>query len=107
VADTADARKDRFLNTELEERLETMHAALPFFHQLAIILFPRWLTFNWLLVASPVGIGFFTMQTMATPTVILNLLPIIPLTMLIIFATDQLRLRLGLILGSFIVVTAR
>ena len=100
-------RNDEQRGWECRQQLDHLVVPIPRVQQIRTVLFPQWLTFNYLLFTSPIGITLFVLHAKATPTFIFNFLPIIPLTSIFIFAADQLRLRLGLVLGSFIIVTAR
>jgi hypothetical protein len=104
---SAHGRDDEQWNIECRQQPSPLNVPIPVVQQIRTVLFPQWLTLNYLLLTSPLGITLFAIHAKATPAFIFNLLPIIPLTSIIIFAANQLRLRLGLVLGSFIIVTAR
>jgi hypothetical protein len=100
-------QEDKLQDQRFQVQLDQINAPIPVIQQLRTVLFPGWLTFNYLLLISPLGFTLFAIRAKATPTFVCNFLPIIPLIRIIIFATEQLRLKLGLVLGSLIVVTAR
>jgi Ca2+:H+ antiporter len=76
---------------------------IPFGQQLRQVLFPHWYTINWLLIASPVGIGLHFVKGM-NPLVefIVNFIAIVPLAGILSFATEEIALRVGEVIGGLL-----
>jgi Ca2+:H+ antiporter len=81
---------------------EIMKRKIPVGQQIRAVLFPQWLTINWLLIMAPVGIGLS--QTKVEPLVIfiVNFIAIIPLAGILSFATEEIALRVGEVLGGLL-----
>lgn len=75
---------------------------IPAMQQLRTVLFPRWLTINWLLLAAPVGIGLHFTKVNPLAIFIVNFIAIIPLAAMLSNATEELALRVGEVLGGLL-----
>lgn len=75
---------------------------IPVGQQLRRILFPRWYTINWLLVAAPVGIGLHFTSVDPLAIFIVNFIAIMPLAAMLSMATEELSLRVGEVLGGLL-----
>jgi Ca2+:H+ antiporter len=71
--------------------------------QIRAVLFPSWYTINWLLVAVPVGIALHFVKGMSPLAIfVVNFLAIIPLAGILSFATEEVALRVGEVLGGLL-----
>jgi hypothetical protein len=70
--------------------------------QLHSVLFPQWVTINWLLIMAPVGISLRFAHFNPIAIFIVNFAAIIPLSNILGFATEQIALRVGDTLGGLI-----
>ncbi|KIW01888.1 calcium/proton exchanger, variant 3 [Verruconis gallopava] len=75
---------------------------IPIWQQVRTVLFPRWITINWLILAAPVGIALHFTSVDPLAVFIVNFLAIIPLAGLLSFATEELALRVGEVLGGLL-----
>ena len=82
-------------------------ATIPVGAQLKVVLFPQWVSVNWLLLNIPAGFALYYTQSSPIPTFITNLLVVIPCSAIIMFAADELVLRVGDNFGTFAAVTFR
>lgn len=94
---SADIEEERKLR-----RTEAMKRKIPFVQQVRTILFPRWVTINWLLIAAPVGIGLHAAKVEPLAIFVVNFLAIIPLAGLLSFATEEIAMRVGEVLGGLL-----
>jgi Ca2+:H+ antiporter len=102
--ESGDSREDE---DEKKERLkrehdERMKAPIPVVQQIKTVLFPRWLTINWLLVAAPVGIGLHFTSVDPLVVFIVNFIAIVPLAGILSFATEEIAIRVGEVLGGLL-----
>ena len=81
---------------------EAMNRKIPAMQQVRTVLFPRWLTINWLLLAAPVGIALYVIKAQALAVFIVNFLAIIPLAGLLGFGTEEIAMRVGDVLGGLL-----
>jgi Ca2+:H+ antiporter len=81
---------------------EMMKRKIPVWQQTRTVLFPRWVTINWLLVAAPAGIGLHFSGVDPLIIFIVNFIAIVPLAGLLSFATEELALRIGEVLGGLL-----
>jgi Ca2+:H+ antiporter len=71
--------------------------------QVRQVLFPHWYTINWLLVAVPVGIALHFIKGMSPLAIfVVNFLAIIPLAGILSFATEEIALRVGEVIGGLL-----
>jgi Ca2+:H+ antiporter len=75
---------------------------IPVGQQIRATLFPHWITINWLLLAVPVGIGLHFTKVNPLIIFIVNFLAIIPLAGILSFATEEIALRVGEVLGGLL-----
>jgi Ca2+:H+ antiporter len=94
----ADDKKER-LKREHDERMKKPIAVG---QQIKTVLFPQWLTINWLLVAAPVGIGLNYAKVNPLAIFIVNFVAIVPLAGILSFATEEIALRVGEVLGGLL-----
>jgi Ca2+:H+ antiporter len=90
-----EARKKR-------EHDERMKRKIPAMQQLKTVLFPQWLTINWLLFMAPIGIGLNYAKVNPLAVFIVNFVAIIPLAGILSFATEEIALRVGEVLGGLL-----
>lgn len=91
------------INAERKRRHdEAMKRKIPFMEQIRTILFPRWITINWLLVFAPIGIALHAVKIEPLAVFIVNFIAIIPLAGLLSFATEELAMRIGEVLGGLL-----
>jgi hypothetical protein len=88
-------RKDRWRKLFLDD-------PVPWQQQIRSTLFPRWLTINWLLLFVPIGIGLHFAKVNALAIFIINFVAIIPLAAILSFATEEIALRVGEVLGGLL-----
>jgi Ca2+:H+ antiporter len=81
---------------------EMMKKKIPAMQQLRTVLFPQWLTINWLLIAAPVGIALNYVKVNPLAIFIVNFVAIIPLAGILSFATEEIALRVGEVLGGLL-----
>jgi Ca2+:H+ antiporter len=93
-----DEKKER-LKREHDER---MKAPIPIIQQIKTVLFPQWLTINWLLFAAPVGIGLHFTGVDPLIIFIVNFVAIVPLAGILSFATEEIAIRVGEVLGGLL-----
>lgn len=75
-------------------------------HQIKSVLFPQWMTVNWLLVLVPVGIALNYVGNVSGVVIfVVNFLAIIPLAGVLSYATEELALRVGETLGGLLNAT--
>jgi Ca2+:H+ antiporter len=71
--------------------------------QIRAVLFPSWYTINWLLIAVPVGIALHFVKGMSPLAIfVVNFLAIIPLAGILSFATEEVALRVGEVIGGLL-----
>jgi Ca2+:H+ antiporter len=75
---------------------------VPWQQQLRSTLFPRWLTINWLLLFAPIGIGLHFAKVNALAIFLVNFVAIVPLAAILSFATEEIALRVGEVLGGLL-----
>ena len=76
---------------------------IPLNTQFRAVLYPQWLTINWLLLLVPVGIA--VKQVSSIPAIIVfvvNFLAIVPLAGILSYATEELAMRVGETLGGLL-----
>jgi Ca2+:H+ antiporter len=100
-------KSPRMSDGDLEEERkrrhdEAMKRKIPFMQQVRTILFPRWITINWLLLAVPVGIALHAVKATALAIFIVNFIAIIPLAGILSFATEEIAMRVGEVLGGLL-----
>jgi Ca2+:H+ antiporter len=96
--DSEEAKKRR--------RHEVLKRHIPFGEQLRATLFPHWYTINWLILASPVGIGLhFAKGINPLAVFVVNFIAIVPLAGILSFATEEIALRVGETLGGLLNAT--
>lgn len=105
--DSAKSGLSREDEDEKAERLkrehdERMKAPIPVVQQARTVLFPRWLTINWLLIAAPVGIGLHFTNVDPLVVFIVNFIAIVPLAGILSFATEEIAIRVGEVLGGLL-----
>ncbi|KAK3081064.1 hypothetical protein LTS18_010562 [Coniosporium uncinatum] len=67
------------------------------------VLFPQWLTINWLLFCAPIGIALSQIPGIpAIAVFVINFLAIIPLAGILSYATEEIALRVGETLGGLL-----
>lgn len=77
--------------------------SIPAGQQIKHVLFPHWYTINWLLLMSPVGIGLHFVKGINPLIVfIINFIAIVPLAGILSFATEEIALRVGEVLGGLL-----
>ena len=81
---------------------EAMKRKIPIMEQVRTVLFPRWITINWLLLAAPVGIALHAVKVEALAVFVVNFIAIIPLAGLLSFATEEVAMRIGEVLGGLL-----
>ena len=81
---------------------EAMKRKIPVMEQVRTVLFPRWITINWLLLAAPVGIALHAVHVEALAVFVVNFIAIIPLSGLLSFATEEVAMRIGEVLGGLL-----
>jgi Ca2+:H+ antiporter len=80
-----------------------LESHVPVGRQIRAVLFPNWYTINWLLVAVPIGIALHFVKGMSPLAVfVVNFLAIIPLAGILSFATEEIALRVGEVLGGLL-----
>ena len=84
------------------QRDEVLKRKIPFQQQMKTVLFPKWLTINWLLIAAPVGIGLHFSSVNPLAIFIINFIAIIPLAGILSFATEEIAIRVGEVLGGLL-----
>lgn len=94
-----DDEKAERLKREHDER---MKAPIPWVQQFRTVLAPRWLTINWLLIAAPVGIGLHFTSVDPLVIFIVNFIAIVPLAGILSFATEEIAIRVGEVLGGLL-----
>ncbi|RDI76883.1 hypothetical protein Vi05172_g13125 [Venturia inaequalis] len=94
-----DDEKAERLKREHDER---MKAPIPWVQQFRTVLAPRWLTVNWLLIAAPVGIGLHFSKVDPLVVFIVNFVAIVPLAGILSFATEEIAIRVGEVLGGLL-----
>jgi Ca2+:H+ antiporter len=105
---TADQEKESrgsVENSEEERKrrhTEMMKKKIPAMQQLRTVLFPRWVTINWLLIAAPIGIGLNFTSVDPLAIFVVNFIAIIPLAGLLSFATEEIALRVGEVIGGLL-----
>jgi Ca2+:H+ antiporter len=101
-----EAKGDRGFDNSEEERKrkhdEALKKKIPVMQQVRTVLFPRWLTINWLLIAAPVGIGLHFTNVDPLAIFVVNFIAIIPLAALLSFATEEIAMRVGEVLGGLL-----
>lgn len=83
-------------------RAKLLENNIPIGQQIRTVLFPRWVTINWLLIAAPVGIGLNYAKVNPLAVFIVNFIAIIPLAGILSFATEEIALRVGEVLGGLL-----
>lgn len=97
--------RDSDENSEEERKRrhdEMMKRPIPWVQQVKTVLFPRWFTINWLIIAAPVGIGLHFTSVNPLAIFIINFIAIIPLAGILSFATEEIALRVGEVLGGLL-----
>jgi Ca2+:H+ antiporter len=80
-----------------------LEGQVPWQTQVRQVLFPHWYTINWLLLLSPVGIGLhFVKGINPLASFVVNFIAIIPLAGILSFATEEIALRVGEVLGGLL-----
>lgn len=106
VADEKGDRRDSDDSSRAEERKrkqdEAFKRKIPFIQQFRTVLAPRWLTINWLLIFAPVGIGLHFTKVDPLVIFIVNFIAIIPLAGILSFATEEIAIRVGEVLGGLL-----
>jgi len=75
-------------------------------HQIKAVLFPQWITINWLLVLVPVGIALnYAGNVSGVVIFVVNFLAIIPLAGILSYSTEEIALRVGETLGGLLNAT--
>lgn len=77
-------------------------SGLPVKDQIRKVLFPNWITINWLLLMVPVGIGLHFTHVNPLAIFIINFLAIVPLAGILSFATEEIALRVGEVIGGLL-----
>lgn len=76
---------------------------IPIGTQLRAVLYPQWLTINWLLLLVPVGIAVAQVKSIpAIAVFVINFLAIVPLAGILSYATEEIALRVGETLGGLL-----
>ena len=76
---------------------------VPWQTQVRQVLFPHWYTINWLLLFSPIGIAIhFVKGINPLAPFIINFIAIVPLAGILSFATEEIALRVGEVLGGLL-----
>jgi len=88
--------------TKKRKHHELMKRKIPVGQQIKTVLFPRWLTINWLLIMAPVGIGLNFAKVNPLAVFIVNFVAIVPLAGILSFATEEIALRVGEVLGGLL-----
>ncbi|KAF2103419.1 calcium/proton exchanger, partial [Rhizodiscina lignyota] len=71
--------------------------------QLKAVLYPQWLTINWLLVLVPIGIAVAQVDSIpAIAVFVINFLAIVPLAGILSYATEEIAMRVGETLGGLL-----
>jgi Ca2+:H+ antiporter len=83
-------------------RDELLKKKIPPMQQLRSVLFPHWFTINWLLFAAPVGIALNYVHINPLAVFLVNFIAIIPLAGILSFATEEIALRVGEVLGGLL-----
>jgi Ca2+:H+ antiporter len=73
--------------------------------QIRAVLFPRWLTINWMLLLVPVGFAMNYAHVDGKIVFVINFLAIIPLAGILSYATEEIALRVGETLGGLLNAT--
>jgi Ca2+:H+ antiporter len=81
---------------------EAMKAKIPIMQQVRTVLFPRWFTINWMLIAVPVGIALHVVKVDPLAIFVVNFIAIVPLAGLLSFATEEIAMRIGEVLGGLL-----
>jgi Ca2+:H+ antiporter len=106
VFESEPSEDDKFANeTKWKRRYRQMFLEdpVPWHQQVRTVLFPHWYTINWLLLFSPVGIGLHFVKTInPLAPFIINFIAIIPLAGILSFATEEIALRVGEVLGGLL-----
>jgi Ca2+:H+ antiporter len=84
------------------EHVERMKRKIPAMQQVKTVLFPQWLTINWLLFMAPIGIGLNYAGVEPLAIFVVNFIAIIPLAGILSFATEEIALRVGEVLGGLL-----
>lgn len=97
-----DAEKQR--QQEEEDRSKSkLRKHIPPVQQVRAVLFPQWITINWLLLLVPVGIAVNYVDSVpAIAVFIINFLAIVPLAGILSYATEEIALRVGETLGGLL-----
>ena len=91
------------INKERKRKhLESMKRNIPVMQQVRTVLFPRWITINWLLIAAPVGIALNFTSVDPLAVFLINFIAIIPLAGLLSFVTEEIAMRVGEVLGGLL-----
>lgn len=97
------------LSVEDEEKAEKkrrkaklFESNIPPLQQVRAVLFPHWYTINWLLIAAPVGIGLNYAKVNPLAIFLVNFIAIVPLAGILSFATEEIALRVGEVLGGLL-----
>jgi Ca2+:H+ antiporter len=90
-----EARKKR-------EHDDMMKKKIPWGRQFRMVLFPQLLTVNWLLIMAPIGIGLNYAKVNPLAIFIVNFVAIVPLAGILSFATEEIALRVGEVLGGLL-----
>jgi Ca2+:H+ antiporter len=85
-----------------KRRAKLLENNIPAVQQLRAVLFPRWITINWLLLAAPIGIALNYAKVNPLAIFIVNFIAIIPLAGILSFATEEIALRVGEVLGGLL-----
>jgi len=85
-----------------KRRHEALHRKKPFWQQVKTVLYPKWVTVNWLLLAAPVGIGLHFTTVDPLIIFIVNFIAIIPLAGILSFATEEIAIYAGEVLGGLL-----
>jgi Ca2+:H+ antiporter len=75
---------------------------VPVVQQIRRVLFPHIYTINWLLIAVPVGIALHFTKVNPLAVFVVNFLAIVPLAGILSFATEEIALRVGEVLGGLL-----
>ena len=95
IEDEAKAEKKK-------RRAKLFESNIPAMQQFKTVLFPHWYTINWLLIAAPVGIGLNYAKVNPLAIFVVNFIAIIPLAGMLSFATEEIALRVGEVLGGLL-----
>lgn len=97
-------KNDELEKTESEdESKKKLRKKIPISTQLRAVLYPQWLTINWLLLLVPVGIAVAQVKSIPGIAVfVINFMAIIPLAGILSYATEEIALRVGETLGGLL-----